>query len=343
MNCLIESEYISGLSLSTYLFPNELPNWKRIYKCTFPFHLYIYIFPNELPNWKQIFKRTVHFHFYIPKWIAQLKTNIQVDFPFPLIYSQMNCPIENENLSHVKYFLRCKKGIFYGMVASFSLAALWHEAPLSAHFAWVHEALLGFAFAFAILLEPFPVPNLSSFAKPGHIRLVKEMDSSFLELKGLCLESRNRTIHVEAISRQRGLMVLHALWAWGLVALCLVCGPRCGALVQATSGPRRPRHDSGLETWVPPKQQPITLLFTFPLPAANSVHEIQCITSVESGSRVYSLQHVYTFWRAFSSSVPNTHCSQRDTAWNCFRERDTICKGHMMRTAKMWPSARGHW
>ena len=106
---------------------------------------------------------------------------------------------------------------------------------------------------------------------------------------------RNRTIHVEAPSRQRGLMVLHALWAWGLVALCLVCGPRCGALVQATSGPRRPRHDSGLETWVPPKQQPITFLSTFPLPAANSVHEIPCITSVESGSRVYSLQHVYTF------------------------------------------------
>ena len=89
------------------------------------------------------------------------------------------------NSSRAPTWSRCK-----GMVASFSLAALWHEAPLSAHFAWVHEALLGFAFAFARLLEPFPVPNLSSFAKPGHIRLVKEMDSSFLGLKGLCLESR---------------------------------------------------------------------------------------------------------------------------------------------------------
>ena len=88
--CLIENEYISGLSLSTYIFPNELPNWKRIYKWTFPFHLYIfpkwidlieneyisglslstYIFPNEMPNWKRIYKWTFPFHLYIPKWIA---------------------------------------------------------------------------------------------------------------------------------------------------------------------------------------------------------------------------------------------------------------------------------
>ena len=39
MNCLSENEYISGLFLSTYIFPNELPFWKRIYKWTFPFHL----------------------------------------------------------------------------------------------------------------------------------------------------------------------------------------------------------------------------------------------------------------------------------------------------------------
>ena len=35
MNCLIESEYIRELSLqkkNIYVFPNELPNWKRILK-----------------------------------------------------------------------------------------------------------------------------------------------------------------------------------------------------------------------------------------------------------------------------------------------------------------------
>ena len=39
MNCLIENEYIRELSLkkkNTYVFPNELPNWKRIHKGTFP-------------------------------------------------------------------------------------------------------------------------------------------------------------------------------------------------------------------------------------------------------------------------------------------------------------------
>ena len=33
MNCLTENEYIRELSLqekNTYVFPNELPNWKRI-------------------------------------------------------------------------------------------------------------------------------------------------------------------------------------------------------------------------------------------------------------------------------------------------------------------------
>ena len=35
MNCLIENEYIREFSLkkkNTYVFPNELPNWKRILK-----------------------------------------------------------------------------------------------------------------------------------------------------------------------------------------------------------------------------------------------------------------------------------------------------------------------
>ena len=52
MNCLIENEYIRELSLQkkiAYVFPNELPNWKRIHKGTFP------------PKKK---------HLCIPKWIA---------------------------------------------------------------------------------------------------------------------------------------------------------------------------------------------------------------------------------------------------------------------------------
>ena len=73
MNCLIENEYIRELSLqkkNTYAFPNELPNWKRIHKGTFPPKkktTYVlgnfpskkkntYVFPNELPNWKRILK-----------------------------------------------------------------------------------------------------------------------------------------------------------------------------------------------------------------------------------------------------------------------------------------------
>ena len=39
MDCPIENEYIRELSLQkkiTYVFPNELPNWKRIHKGTFP-------------------------------------------------------------------------------------------------------------------------------------------------------------------------------------------------------------------------------------------------------------------------------------------------------------------
>ena len=59
MNCLIENEYIRELSLQkkiTYVFPNELPNWKRIHKGTFPPKKKNYVFPNELPNWKRILK-----------------------------------------------------------------------------------------------------------------------------------------------------------------------------------------------------------------------------------------------------------------------------------------------
>ena len=40
----------------TYAFRNELPNWKRIHKGTFPPKKNTYVFPNELPNWKRILK-----------------------------------------------------------------------------------------------------------------------------------------------------------------------------------------------------------------------------------------------------------------------------------------------
>ena len=36
MNCLSENDYIKGtFQKNTYVFPNELPNWKRIHKGTF--------------------------------------------------------------------------------------------------------------------------------------------------------------------------------------------------------------------------------------------------------------------------------------------------------------------
>ena len=43
--------------------------------------------------------RSFFFHFYIPKSIAQLKTNTEVDLFFPLIYFQKYCLIENEYVS----------------------------------------------------------------------------------------------------------------------------------------------------------------------------------------------------------------------------------------------------
>ena len=63
---------------TTYVFPNELPNWKRIHKGTFtPKNKTTYVFPNELPHWKRIHKGT-----FPPKKKP--------------MYSQMNCLIENE-------------------------------------------------------------------------------------------------------------------------------------------------------------------------------------------------------------------------------------------------------
>ena len=59
MNCLIENEYIEGTFQEkkiTYVFPNELPNWKRLHKGNFPEKKNTYVFPNELPNWKRLHK-----------------------------------------------------------------------------------------------------------------------------------------------------------------------------------------------------------------------------------------------------------------------------------------------
>ena len=59
-----------------YVFPNELPNWKRLHKGNFPKKKITYVFPNELPDWKRLHKG-----------------NFQKKKP---MYSQMNCLIENE-------------------------------------------------------------------------------------------------------------------------------------------------------------------------------------------------------------------------------------------------------
>ena len=82
MNCLIENAYIKGTfqkKIISYVFTNELPNWKRLHKGNLPKkksamysrmnclieNAYIkgtyqkkisYVFTNELPNWKRILK-----------------------------------------------------------------------------------------------------------------------------------------------------------------------------------------------------------------------------------------------------------------------------------------------
>ena len=59
MNCLIENDYIKGTfpKKITYVFTNELPNWKRLHKGTFQKKI-TYVFTNELPNWKRLHKGT---------------------------------------------------------------------------------------------------------------------------------------------------------------------------------------------------------------------------------------------------------------------------------------------
>ena len=78
MNCLIENEYIRELSKKKiiYVFPNELPNRKRIHKGTFP-------------------KKT--------RMYSQMNCLIENDYikgtfqkKHLIMYSQMNCVIENE-------------------------------------------------------------------------------------------------------------------------------------------------------------------------------------------------------------------------------------------------------
>ena len=102
MNCLIENDYIKGTfqKKTTYVFPNELPNWKRLHKGNFPEkknHMYSQmncLIENDYikgtfqkkksPMYSQMncliendyIKGTFQKknHLCIPKWIAQLKT-----------------------------------------------------------------------------------------------------------------------------------------------------------------------------------------------------------------------------------------------------------------------------
>ena len=108
----------------TYVFPNELPNWKRIHKGTFPkktpmysrmnclieneytkgtFQKKItYVFTNELPNWKRIHKG--NFPKKTKKMYSRMNCLIENEYikgTFPPqkktpMYSRMNCLIENE-------------------------------------------------------------------------------------------------------------------------------------------------------------------------------------------------------------------------------------------------------
>ena len=80
MNCLIENEYIRELSphkKNTYVFPNELPNWKRLHKRNFP---------KKTPMYSQM--NCLIENDYI-------KGTFQKNKNSPM-YSQMNCLIENE-------------------------------------------------------------------------------------------------------------------------------------------------------------------------------------------------------------------------------------------------------
>ena len=87
---------------TTYVFPNELPNWKQIHKGTFPpKNKATYVFPNELPNWKRIHKRdfpskkmTYAFPNELPNWKRIHKGTFSPK-KTPM-YSQMNGLIENE-------------------------------------------------------------------------------------------------------------------------------------------------------------------------------------------------------------------------------------------------------
>ena len=65
---------------NSYVFPNELPNWKRLHKGNFPKKQITHVFPNELPNWKRLHKgnfqkkkNTYVFPNELPNWKRILK------------------------------------------------------------------------------------------------------------------------------------------------------------------------------------------------------------------------------------------------------------------------------
>ena len=99
MNCLIENEY----TISVFLyFPDlHIPEWIE-HKYIISFFFRTYIFPNELPNWKRTYNQ---FFFFKPIYsrmncLIENKYIISFFFFFPRpTYSRMNCLIENEYIS----------------------------------------------------------------------------------------------------------------------------------------------------------------------------------------------------------------------------------------------------
>ena len=83
MNCLIENEYRRELSRkkTTYVFPNELPNWNRLHKGNFP--------EKKPPMYSQM--NCLIENDYI-KGTFQKKNHL-------IMYSQMDCLIENDYIN----------------------------------------------------------------------------------------------------------------------------------------------------------------------------------------------------------------------------------------------------
>ena len=105
MNCLIENEYIRELSKKNeiiYVFPNELPNWKRIHKGTFPPQKKTRMYSQmncliENDYIKGTFQKKTPMYSQMNCLIENdyIKGTVQKNKKPPM-HSQMNCLIENE-------------------------------------------------------------------------------------------------------------------------------------------------------------------------------------------------------------------------------------------------------